>query len=258
MCLLLVALDTHPDYALVVAANRDEFHDRPADPADFWTDRPNILGGRDRQGMGTWLAVNRRGSFAAITNVRMPGEAVGSRSRGLIISDFLSGSCRPGQFVEKLAHNGKTYSGFNIIASQGAELAWYSNFTDEHRTLDPGVYGLSNHLLDTPWPKVRRLKHAFDKLETMPESGLVAALFEALASEQTAPDPELPATGLDLAYERILSPIFINGDHYGTRCSTVILIDRQQQLTFIERRFGPNKTFLGERRFRFDIDPDAT
>ncbi|MGR9090259.1 MAG: NRDE family protein [Gammaproteobacteria bacterium] len=258
MCLLLVALDTHPDYELVVAANRDEFHERPADPADFWDDQRDILGGRDRQGMGTWLAVNRRGAFAAITNVRMPGEAVGSRSRGLIISDFLSSSFPPSRFVENLAPAGRTYSGFNIIASRSKDLAWYSNFVDERRTLGAGVYGLSNHLLDTPWPKVRRLKHAFDKLDAMPETELVSALFDALASEQAAPDPELPATGLDLAYERILSPIFINGDHYGTRCSTVILIDRHRQLTFIERRFGPHKTFLDERTFRFEIDPGAT
>jgi uncharacterized protein with NRDE domain len=258
MCLLLVALDTHPDYALVVAANRDEFHERAAAPADFWTGAPDILGGRDLEGMGTWLAVNRRGSFAAITNVRVPGGALGTRSRGLIISDFLTDTRPPSRFVDDLTATGQTYSGFNIIASQGADLAWYSNFVDEHRTLGAGVYGLSNHLLDTPWPKVRRLKHAFDKLDVLPEDELVCALFDALASEQAAPDPELPATGLDLAYERILSPIFINGDHYGTRCSTVVLIDRHQQLTFIERRFGPHKTFLGERTFRFEIDPGAT
>lgn len=258
MCLLLVALDTHPDYALVVAANRDEFHERPADPADFWADAPAILGGRDLEGMGTWLAVNRRGAFAAITNVRVPGGALGTRSRGLIISDFLADRRPPSRFVADLAANGSTYSGFNIIASQGTDLAWYSNFVEEHRTLGAGVYGLSNHLLDTPWPKVRRLKHAFDKLDVMPESELVGALFDALASEQSAPDPELPSTGLDLAYERILSPIFINGDHYGTRCSTIVLVDRDRQLTFIERRFGPHKAFLGERTFRFEIDPDAT
>ncbi len=258
MCLLLVALDTHPDYALVVAANRDEFHQRPAEPADFWSDAPDILGGRDLEGMGTWLAVNRRGAFAAITNVRVPGGALGTRSRGLIISDFLAARHGPSRFVADLAKHGPVYSGFNIIASQGTDLAWYSNFADEHRTLGAGIYGLSNHLLDTPWPKVRQLKHAFDQLDTLPESGLVAALFDALASEQTAPDPELPSTGLDLAYERILSPIFINGDHYGTRCSTIVLIDRNQQLTFIERRFGPHKAFLGEQTFRFEIDPGAT
>lgn len=258
MCLLLVALDTHPDYALVVAANRDEFHERPAEPADFWPDAPDILGGRDLEGMGTWLAVNRSGAFAAITNVRVPGGALGTRSRGLIINDFLAGTHAPSRFVADLAGDGRTYSGFNIIASKGTDLAWYSNFVDEHRTLGAGVYGLSNHLLDTPWPKVRRLKHAFDGLEALGEPELVSALFEALASEQAAPDPELPSTGLDVAYERILSPIFINGDHYGTRCSTIVLIDRAGQLTFIERRFGPHKVLLGERSFRFEIDPGGT
>jgi len=258
MCLLIVAHEVHHQYRLVVAANRDEFHDRPADAADFWSDMPAILGGRDRQGMGTWLAVNRRGAFAAITNVRMPGEVAAPRSRGLIISDYLNDFRSPSEFVGDLARSGHDYNGFNVIASAPDELSWYSNFVEEQKTLSPGVYGLSNHLLDTPWPKVRRLKHAFDKLERLSGSDLVDALFDALVSEQTAPDPELPETGLDLAYERILSPIFINGEHYGTRCSSIVLLDYDGRLSFRERRFGPARRLIGECDFEFDIETDET
>ena len=258
MCLLLVAHATHHDYRLVVAANRDEFHARPADAARYWDDAPAILGGRDREGTGTWLAVNRHGAFAAITNVRSPVEPASPRSRGLIVKDYLTGGRSAGEFVRTLSDSRTSYNGFNVIASDGNDVAWYSNVTDEARTLEPGVYGLSNHLLDTPWPKVLRLKHAFDGLATLNGAPLVDALFAALSNEQTAPDPDLPETGLELAHERVLSPIFINGAHYGTRCSTVVLLRNDGVLTFIERRFGPSKAYVGEQTFTFEIESGAT
>jgi len=186
-----------------------------------------------------------------------PGGIESPRSRGLIVNDYLTGTNPPGTFVKSLSAAGRRYNGFNVIAADPHELAWYSNHTNSAKVLAPGVYGLSNHLLDTPWPKVTRLKHAFTKLSGTGRDDLCAALFSALASEQIAPDPDLPETGLDLAYERILSPIFINGDQYGTRCSTIVLFDHSERVTFIERRFGPGKRVLGEAEFEFEIDHAA-
>jgi uncharacterized protein with NRDE domain len=254
MCLLVVAHQQHAQYRLIVAANRDEFHDRPALPATYWADDKTILGGRDLQGGGTWLAVNRAGQFAAITNVRTPRNITPVRSRGLIISDYLNNREPASDFISDLTKLGAGYEGFNLLASDTNSTAWYSNFSHQSRALAPGVYGLSNHLLDTPWPKVNRIKADFIAAQTLPEDSLVEALFKALANEQSAPDKELPDTGISREFEKILSPIFISGDNYGTRCSTVILVSHSGELTFLERRFGPNKSFLGESAYKFEID----
>lgn len=258
MCLALVAFDAHDRYRLIVAANRDEFHGRASAPANYWQDYPNILGGRDLEGGGTWLGVNRRGSFAAITNVRRPGVGTPPRSRGLILNDFLRHDRSPQSFLNDLYSERDEYAGFNFIGAKNEEFSWYSNHSGDAQSLAPGVYGLSNHLLDTPWPKVTRLKQAFAQITTQDPSDLSAALFDVLANEKIAPDHELPDSGIELEYERILSPIFINGENYGTRCSTIVLIDRNNRLSFFERRFGPNKAFLGEQSFEFEIEHGAT
>ncbi len=258
MCLLIVAFERHDDYRLVVAANRDEFYTRPARPAHFWPDYPHILGGRDEEGGGTWLGVNRRGAFAALTNVRKPGTVANPRSRGLIVTDYLDTAIEPARFVDGLHRTAGTYNGFNIIASDLRGLAWYSNRADEPRSLPRDVYGLSNDLLDTPWPKVVRLKQSFSGLESTGAGELERILFAALADEQVAGDHELPDTGIDRGYERTLSSIFISGETYGTRCSTLVFIGYDDTVTFIERRYGPHKTFLGESRFQFEIEGHGT
>lgn len=250
----MVALEKHADYRLIVAANRDEFYARPAAPAAYWDAHPQILGGRDLQGGGTWLAVNRRGAFAAITNVRKPTTSAAPRSRGLIVTDYLAGKVSAAAFVDTLARSRHEYEGFNVLASDSNSLAWYSNQVEQAAVLAPGVYGLSNHLLDTPWPKVRRIKADFLDAQALREDELVDALFAALDNGEHAPDKELPDTGFGLEFERVLAPIFITGETYGTRCSTVILINYNGQLTFVERRFGPGKAFLGEASYEFEID----
>jgi uncharacterized protein with NRDE domain len=258
MCLLLAACQQHPEYRLIVAANRDEFYARAALPADFWPDNDRILGGRDLQGSGTWLAVNRHGSFAAVTNVRTSMNVVAPRSRGLIISDYLTSASTAEKFVGELNDRRADYQGFNVFASDGGSAAWSSNYTGECRTLTPGVYGLSNHLLDTPWPKVRRIKADFEAANSLSKAELIESLFASLQNEESAPDRDLPNTGLGIEYERVLSPIFISGDTYGTRCSTVVLINNNGILTFIERRFGPHKEFGGESKFEFELEPAPT
>ncbi|MFT4564217.1 MAG: hypothetical protein ACI9BW_003980 [Gammaproteobacteria bacterium] len=255
MCLLLAACQQHPDFRLIIAANRDEFYERPALPADFWPDSDTILGGRDLQGSGTWLAVNRRGAFAAITNVRTSMNIAAPRSRGLIISDYLTSPSTAEKFARELTEHRAQYQGFNVFASDVQSTAWCSNYSNEYKSLSAGVYGLSNHLLDTPWPKVNRIKADFKAVESLSKCDLIESLFSSLRNEESAPDRDLPNTGISIEHERVLSPIFISGDTYGTRCSTVILIDNGGFLTFIERRFGPRNVFAGESKFEFELEP---
>ena len=258
MCLLLAAHERHSDYRLIIAANRDEFYDRPAAAAAFWDDHADILGGRDLQGGGTWLAVNRAGAFAAITNVRRPTSNDAPRSRGLIVNDYLTRTRTAQAFVDTLVETGHHYEGFNVLAGDATSLAWYSNRVEESEMLSPGIYGLSNHLLDTPWPKVTRIKADFLNAQTLSEAELIEALFASLGNGEQAPDEDLPDTGFSLEFERFLAPIFVTGEAYGTRCSTIVLITYSGHLTFIERRFGPEKSYLGESSFKFDIDANPT
>jgi uncharacterized protein with NRDE domain len=258
MCLLMAAHARHADYRLIVAANRDEYYARPAAPAAYWNDNAWILGGRDEQGGGTWLAVNQTGAFAAITNVRISEKVDQPRSRGLIVNDYLTGVLPARVFVDSLAKEKDSYDGFNVLASDATSLVWYSNMLEQATALSPGVYGLSNHLLDTPWPKVTQIKADFHDAQSLSQTALIEALFASLANEEIAPDKDLPDTGISLGFERVLAPIFIAGESYGTRCSTIILISYSGELTFIERRFGPRKSFLGESSFKFELRSGPT
>ena len=254
MCLILVAYRHHPCYRLIVAANRDEFHERPATAASWWPERADILGGRDDRGGGTWLAVNRHSAFAAITNLRQEHCVTQPRSRGLIINDFLGAQHPPLAFATQLSEAASAYEGFNLLAANTRELVWYSNKIAAPRVLDPGVYGLSNHLLDTPWPKVERMKSAYRNAQQLEDLALREALFKALASRTTAADAALPDTGVGIAAERLLAPIFIAGDTYGTRCSTVVMVSNTGRVQFTERRFGSIQEFLGEQTFEFEVE----
>ena len=258
MCLLLVAYGQHADYRLIVAANRDEFYDRPAAAADPWKDHSHILGGRDLQGGGVWLAVNRAGAFGAITNIGMPARGTAVRSRGLIVSDYLTGTLTASAFVNVLAGSRNDYEGFNVLVSDATSLAWYSNQMEKPEMLPPEIYGLSNHLLDTPSPKVARVKADYLDARSLSEGELIDALFGSLGNSERAPDKDLPDPGVDLEFGPILAPIFITGDTYGTRCSTIVLVSYAGELTFIERRFGPGKAFLGESSFKFELAPGPT
>lgn len=234
MCLILVAWQMHPDYPLVVAANRDEFYQRPSADAARWSDDARVLGGRDLEAGGTWLAVREDGRFAAVTNVREPGVAKGKRSRGQLPGDFLLGEQSPGDYVADI--DGSQYSGFNLLLADGQELWYCSNRDGAARPLAPGIYGLSNHLLDTPWPKLVSAKARFaEALASLPACG---DFFAILADEEIVPDHALPSTGVALEWERLLSAIFVKSDNYGTRASTVLTCQRDGKLWLEERRFG--------------------
>jgi len=247
MCLILAALDAHPDYALIVAANRDEFYDRPTAPAAFWTDHPSILAGRDLKAGGTWLGVARRGRFAAVTNYRQgEREADAPRSRGLVVSEYLEGDLDARAYVARVERDAACYSGFNLLAGDARELVYFSNREGSVRSLGAGIYGLSNHLLDTDWPKVTASKTALGGLLLGDGASLVPGLFALLADPRPAADDHLPKTGIGLEWERLLSAAFIATKDYGTRSSTVVLVGRDGKVVFTERSFGPGGVPAGE------------
>jgi uncharacterized protein with NRDE domain len=239
MCLVLLALDSHPEYSLIVAANRDEFYDRPTAPAAFWADAPSVLAGRDLRAGGTWLGVDRRGRFAAVTNYRQGRrELPAPRSRGRLVSDYLTTVTDTREYVEQVTKDAALYNGFNLLVGDASELYYFSNREDRARVLPPGVYGLSNHLLDTAWPKVSSSKRALGSLLTAHGPELARGLL-ALLSDRTRPaDDLLPTTGVGLELERLLSSAFIASADYGTRCSSVLLLSRGGEATFTEVTFG--------------------
>lgn len=235
MCLILIAYRCHPDYGLVVAGNRDEFYDRPTAPLAFWDDAPPVLAGRDLQEGGTWMGVTRTGRFAAITNYRDPSHIKSSApSRGHLVSDYLQGSQPAGDYLARLRSVADRYNGFNLLLGDETGLYYYSNYASEIQTLSPGWHGLSNHLLDTPWPKVQRgLSLLRDQMN--PSSDPTPDdLMEVLTDRSVAADAELPQTGVPLEWERWLSSIFIEAPGYGTRSSTILMVGKNGSARMVE------------------------
>lgn len=254
MCLALLALETHPRYRLIVAANRDEFYHRPTAPAAFWPDHPQVLAGRDLAEGGTWLGVTRSGRFALVTNYREGGaRRDGIPSRGRLVSDFLTGDEAPEIYALRIATQAHTYNGYNLIVGDRTMVVYQSNRVEGIRRLTEGVYGLSNHLLDTPWPKVRRSKETLFKLLELAGPALMEGLFRMLADHSRPGDPELPETGIGLAWERLLSAAFVASDSYGTRSSTVLLVGRDGTVQFVERSFGPRGAPDGQVTYEFTL-----
>jgi uncharacterized protein with NRDE domain len=249
MCLILFANDAHPRYRLVLAANRDELHGRPTRAAAFWEDAPDVLAGRDLVGGGTWMGVTRSGRVAAVTNFRDGrGPRDDARSRGRLVGDFLTGDDPPEGYARRIHAEGAEYNGFSLIVGHGADTWFCSNHDGEPRKIEPGVHGLSNHLLDTPWPKVENGRRSLaDALrgDTVDPARLLAMLDDRMP----APDGDLPHTGIDLERERVLSPIFIHAGEYGTRSSSVLLIERGGRVAFVERSYSAAGRVTGEVSF---------
>jgi uncharacterized protein with NRDE domain len=257
MCLVLVAWRADPDYPCVVAANRDEFHVRPTARAGWWSDHPQILGGRDLRAGGTWLGLTRAGRFAALTNYRDPqrrrsAPGVDVPSRGALVTSLLESGASVSEGLAYLRGVGASYEGFNLIFSDGERLGIYESVRGVGRELPPGIYGLSNHLLDTPWPKVR---HAKSRLEAA-LSGLydTAPLLALLRDDRPAPDAQLPQTGVSLEWERLLSSAFVRAKDYGTRCSTIIRIERPGRAYFQEWSWDSDGADIGRTSLRFELE----
>jgi uncharacterized protein with NRDE domain len=255
MCLLVLAWNAHPRYRLVVAANRDEYHDRPAAPLGRWPAPADILAGRDLRAGGTWLGVDSRRRFGVVTNfrdlVRAPAEAP---TRGGLIPRYLAGEDAPGLYLERLQREAAEYGGFNLLLADGESLWYASNRSAPFaRALSPGVHGLSNERLDTPWPKLQRVRRGFEEWLLEGGSAESGELFALLADRTPAGDDAvLPNSGLAPEWERVLSSPFVLHERYGTRCSTVVAIEPTGRCYLAERRFDAAGAVSGGTEYRLE------
>lgn len=236
---------------MILAGNRDEFHDRPAQAAHWWEEPEGVLAGRDLQAGGSWLGIHRGGRFAVVTNYREPGVATtGKRSRGELVTGFLASTAPVDDWMDELAARREEYGGYNLIIGDGTAAHYLTNRGEDHRDLGPGIYGLSNHRLDTPWPKVSVAREGLRRLignrQVYPD-----AIFDLLSDRTLAPDPELPDTGVPLVWERLLSSVFVVDPRYGTRAGTVVLAGADGTTVFEERRFGPAGDPSGASRIEY-------
>lgn len=254
MCLLFLAYKLNPSYPLVIAANRDEFYDRPSAAASFWKDEPDVLAGRDLKEGGTWLGITKKGKIAAVTNFRdLKAVKNNAPSRGCLVSDYLCGPEGPEEYLRNLRERADRYSGFNIVMGDRAGLYYFSNLGGEILKISPGVHGLSNHFLDTPWPKVEKGMKRLSRLISENDNPPFDAMFDVLSDTERPDDDLLPDTGVGLELERVLSSVFVKTEGYGTRSSTVILIDRNGKAAFAERVFDSGPRKFEENRFQFVI-----
>jgi uncharacterized protein with NRDE domain len=255
MCLLVLAWRCHPRYRLVVAANRDEFHARPAAALAPWDDMPGIVGGRDLSAGGAWFAIDGRRRCGIVTNFREFGRRRRSApSRGGLIPSYLAASSPPATWLRGLETDAPGYAGFNLLLTDGESLWYATNRADQFaRELPPGIYGLSNEFLDTPWPKLMRVRARFESLLADPASAdrraLSGKLFDMLADREIADPATLPLSELPPEWARKLSAPFVLDPAYGTRCSTVLTLSGDDALDIAERRFDANGIATGDTEY---------
>ena len=255
MCLILFGYKVHPKHDLVVMANRDEFYKRPTVAANWWEDEPDILAGRDLVGAGSWFGVNKSGRFAALTNYRDGFKLKeNAPTRGTIVSGFLKNEISPEEYIRQLDKQRDAYNGYNVLLYDGDRLFHYSNMDEGYTEITPGIYGLSNHLLDTAWPKVKKGKEALGQLLKQDQIEADKA-FKALQNYGIATDDKLPNTNISIEWERMLSPMFIKTNEYGTRCSTFLTIAKSGKIKFEERSYAPT---AGRSKFEFQTISENT
>jgi uncharacterized protein with NRDE domain len=259
MCLILFALEAHPDFRLLVAANRDEHFARPTAPAAFWTDAPQVLAGRDLDKGGTWFGVDTRGRFAAVTNFRGAPPVPGGPSRGALAVDFLKGSLSPADFIDRLAPDAAGYQGFNLLLGDARSMRYYSNRLDAPPggglAVASGVHGLSNHLLDTPWPKVERGRRALEAALPLDAAAREHRLLAALSDREPPADELLESQGAPIAFERALAAPFIHAPDrdYGTRCSTLLSIGYDGTVRLVEHTWDRQGRPAGDAIHHFQL-----
>jgi len=255
VCLILFSFEQHSRYPLIIAANRDEFYNRASSPAVFWDGEPGILAGKDLVAGGTWFGVTRSGRIAAITNYREPGfHRMDAPSRGALVAGYLRGAEPPEAYLKRLEQEAGRYNGFSLILGGPGNLYYFSNRREGFQRLTPGLYGLSNHLLNTAWPKVERGKRALADVLSSGQDPDPEDLFHILADRSRPPDDRLPRTGVGIEWERILSSLFITSPVYGTRSSTVLLVQGEGRVTFVEKVFNSSPEPQQVTRYAFDIE----
>jgi uncharacterized protein with NRDE domain len=257
MCLIAFSWRAHPGYRLVVAANRDEYFGRPAAPAAFWSDHPGVLAGRDLEAGGTWLGITRSGRFAALTNYRNPAEKRnGAPSRGALVSGFLTGSAAPNEYLRAVEDRASEYNGFSLLVGDPSAMHFFSNRGDRSGPVEPGIHALSNHLLDTPWPKVEKARARLAK--QLEQAFDAEAAFRLLDDTERAPNGELPSTGVSLELEERLSAIrILAAGGYGTRCSTVLCMGENGEIEFHERSYREDGGVSGTVSHRLRAEREA-
>jgi uncharacterized protein with NRDE domain len=253
MCLIVFAYKSHPKYKFIFAANRDEFYDRPTKQADYWKDHPELLAGKDLQAGGTWMGITKQGRFAAVTNYRdLKNIKKDAPSRGMLTLDFLNNDISAEQYYENIKPSLQDYNGFNLILGSIDELFYFSTHTNGVKKLEPGIYGLSNAVLNTDWPKVQKSKAGLSillKHDEVHPWELLSILNDTLIAKEE----DLPDTGVGMEWEKVLSSIFIQSPKYGTRCSTAVIVDKENNLRFAEKTFFGNQGSFSNKDFSFKI-----
>lgn len=251
MCVIAFAWNAHPRWRLLLVGNRDEAHARPSAPLQRWADAPGLIAGRDLEAGGTWMGVRESGRACVVTNVRDPRAARDRASRGWLVTDFLQGGDSAARHAGALDAVATRYRPFNLLLFDEEAARFVSNDPGVRtRTITAGIHGLSNGDLDAPWPKVRRVTAVLQDWLASGAEGF-APLFEAFIDETPAPDAALPDTGVGIELERKLSPVFVRGERYGTRATTIIALDREGGGIIEEHRFGPDGVAQGKTQLRF-------
>ncbi|USE36481.1 NRDE family protein [Endozoicomonas sp. SCSIO W0465] len=255
MCLIVFSWQPDSQYPLILAANRDEFYRRPTQAVDFWKDWPDVFGGRDLEAGGSWMAINRNGRFAAVTNYRETPNPAGLYSRGALVANFVTGSQPAFDYLHTLQQQTDKWAGFNLLVKDSTGLYYFSNRAKEQKIspLSSGIYGLSNHLLDTPWPKLLRARHRFTRAmqESIPPDS--KRLVELMQDSYQPPEEQLPDTGVSKEVEKRLSSCFIASKDYGTRNTSVLMIDHQNQLQWAEQGYLQEGVTSESRQFKIKL-----
>lgn len=255
MCILFIGVEQHPNFPLIVAANRDEFHARPTSPSEFWQHHPDVLAGKDLQAGGSWMGVSKQGKLAALTNIRAPGkEREDAVSRGELVTDFLMHEYSDQDYLQKLSQQANNYNGYNLLFGRLDDLQVYNNFEDSVYRLNKGVYGLSNANLNAPWPKLDLGRSELAKYCQQSAELNIEHLFVLLGNSTKAEDEVLPQTGVPIEWERRLSSIFISSEDYGTRSSTVLLVDSFRQVFWQERSFNSAAELIDQQTYLFKLN----
>ena len=257
MCLIIVSYKTHPDYPLVLAANRDEMYERPSRDAHFWPESPGVLAGQDIEHGGSWLGLTKAGRIAAVTNFRDgPNKKTGISSRGLLVSDFLKSKKSPVETLKQYQSKLTDFDDFNLLLGNHKSLFFLSSREQNYYRLDKGLYGISNGDLNSAWPKVEWAKQRMSFIMNSKQADNHEDLLNMLNARQVPDDARLPDTGIGVEWERILAPVFIRTKQYGTRASTVLTIDRDNKLIFSERTYDDQGNAEKNTRYEFTIEEE--